>query len=506
MRASFGVRAGLLLSAALAAACGSSSPNAAPGTWQALANRCASPRTGTDPSTLQPYPDRQGSLDDEKAFLRAWTDDLYLWYREVPGLVAGNYATATAYFRDLRTTALTASGTPKDKFHFTYDTAVWNQLSQSGSEAGYGMEVVLISRTPPREAVVAYTEPGTPAVAASANLARGAHILKVDGVDLVNGTDTATLNAGLFPANTTTPHTFEILDSGATTSRTVTMTPAIVTHPPVQNAGQLAASPQVGYLLFNDHLASAEKALIDALTPLQGKITELVLDIRYNGGGYLAIASELAYMVAGPAPTAGKIFEKTVFNDKHPTTDPFNNNQPIRPMPFIPTALGFTTVPRGQALPHLDLKRVYVLTGPHTCSASEAVMNGLRGAGVPVIQIGSATCGKPYGFYPQDNCGTTYFSIQFQGVNDQGFGDYSDGFVPGSPLPNGVPGCQVKDDFSAPLGNPSEARLAAALQHIGNGTCPPASSVPAAPIAAASTPEGEMVKPPWRENRLYRTP
>ena len=48
-----------------------------------------------------------------------------------------------------------------------------------------------------------------------------------------------------------------------------------------------------------------------------------------------------------------------------------------------------------------------------------------------VIEIGSTTCGKPYGFYPQDNCGTTYFSIEFRGVNDQGFGDYTDGFSPG---------------------------------------------------------------------------
>ena len=58
-----------------------------------------------------------------------------------------------------------------------------------------------------------------------------------------------------------------------------------------------------------------------------------------------------------------------------------------------------------------------VLTGPDTCSASESVINGLRGVDVEVNLIGGPTCGKPYGFYPQDNCGTTYFAIQFQGVN-----------------------------------------------------------------------------------------
>ncbi len=44
-----------------------------------------------------------------------------------------------------------------------------------------------------------------------------------------------------------------------------------------------------------------------------------------------------------------------------------------------------------------------------------------------MIQIGSTTCGKPYGFYPADHCGTTYFSVQFKGVNAQAFGDYTDG-------------------------------------------------------------------------------
>ena len=44
---------------------------------------------------------------------------------------------------------------------------------------------------------------------------------------------------------------------------------------------------------------------------------------------------------------------------------------------------------------------------------------------VEVVLIGANTCGKPYGFYPQDNCGTTYFAIQFQGVNAKGQGDQS---------------------------------------------------------------------------------
>ena len=74
----------------------------------------------------------------------------------------------------------------------------------------------------------------------------------------------------------------------------------------------------------------------------------------------------------------------------------------IAPEPFFTTAQGFS-VARGTALPTLNLSRVFVLTGRNTCSASESVINSLRGVNVEVIQIGSTTCGKPYGFYPQDN-------------------------------------------------------------------------------------------------------
>src|SRR3989337_1061849 len=102
----------------------------------------------------------------------------------------------------------------------------------------------------------------------------------------------------------------------------------------------------------------------------------------------------------------------------------------------------------------------------------------MRGVNVPVVQIGSTTCGKPYGFYPRDNCGTTYFSIQFQGLNARGFGAYADGFTPQLPGdPNGatLSGCYIADDFTRPLGDTTERRLQAALSFraSNNQTCPP---------------------------------
>ncbi len=480
-------------------------------------NLCAAPRTGTDPNTALPYPDQPGSTLAEQLWLRSWTNELYFWYREVPDTDPAGFTTL-GYFNVLKTSAVTLSGKPKDQFHFTYPTSVWLALSQSGVQTGYGAEWALLSKTPPRKVVVAFIEGGSPA--AAANIRRGAQVLTIDGVDLATG-NADSLNAGLYPNNAGELHKFELLDPGATISRTVTMVSANVTSTPVSNVKTVASgSGTVGYMLFNDHIATAESELIAAVNQLKAaNIGDLVLDIRYNGGGYLAIASELAYMIAGAARTNGRTFENIQFSDKYPTSDPVTG-QILAPTPFYDQSQNFS-VASGQALPTLDLSTVYVLTSAETCSASESIMNSLRGVGVQVIQIGSTTCGKPYGFYPQDNCGTTYFSIEFKGVNDAGFGGYTDGFSPGNTAANVgtlVPGCSVGDDFTHDLGDPLEGLFAAALRYRATATCPAASGFAPANLAMprdeSSTAQatgvdlpldgGAIVKPPLRENRWYR--
>jgi carboxyl-terminal processing protease len=476
-----------------------------------FANRCISPRTGTDPTTGRAYPDVSGSTLTENNFLRSWTNELYLWYREVPDLDPAVYETS-AYFDLLKTSATTPSGSLKDRFHFTYATTEWVALSQSGVEAGYGAQWMIIKSAPPRQVVVAFTEPNSPATSPKANLARGAQVLAVDGVDMINANGSAsvaTLNAGLYPSAAGVSHTFSILDLGATAPRTITMVSANVTSTPVQNVKIIETHVgTVGYMLFNDHIATAEQLLLNAFDRLAaGGVDDLVLDIRYNGGGYIDIASEVAYMVAGPAATAGRTFEKTMFNDKHPTTNPFTGGQ-LTPIPFHSTSQGFSAA-RGRTLPSLNLARVAVLTSANTCSAAESIINSLRGVGVKVIEIGSTTCGKPYGFYPQDNCGTTYFSIMFQGVNDRGFGDYPDGFSPanaGGAVGVSLPGCSVADDFTHALGDLSEGRLSAALGYLAGKDCPEraaAVSVPGVTRAVSAT-DGRLYRSPWRENRIFR--
>jgi hypothetical protein len=265
---------------------------------------------------------------------------------------------------------------------------------------------------------------------------------------------------------------------------------------------------RVGYLLFNDHIRPAEQPLITAIEQMRtAAVNDLVLDLRYNGGGFLFLASELAYMIAGAARTSGQTFEQLQFNDKHPSIDPVTG-QPLTPLPFLSRSSS------DQPLPTLNLSRVFVLTGGTTCSASESIINSLRGVGVEVIQIGSTTCGKPYGFYPEDNCGTTYFSIQFKGVNDANFGDYTDGFAPNNAPGAGgtrVPGCSVADDFTSDLGDSNEGRLRAALDRSIVSVCPVPSGEKPSFTKPANGAAGEDVdafvhKSPLLMNRILEAP
>ena len=462
----------------LCLSCGGSSP------YKDEAAKCQNPRSGIDPVSQKPYPDKQGSLNDEKSWLKGFMNDLYFWYREIPNADPSKYSTMDAYFQALKTPLKTASGKLKDQFSFTLSTAEWEALSQSGVEAGYGVIWVTASRTPPGILYVGDTEPNSPAAAQNPPLTRGAQLVSVDGAPFLDSS--GNVNPGLSPKAIGESHSFTVLDRASTTPRTFPMAAAAVTSVPVKYVGFLS-NTKVGYILFNAHIATAESELIDAVNKLQGA-SDLMLDMRYNGGGYLSIASELAYMIAGPAKTTNVTFEKTIFNDKYTTNDPVTGSL-LTPTPF------YTQSSTGQALPHLDLPRVFVLTAGGTCSASEAVINGLIGAGINVSLIGHDTCGKPYGFYAQDNCGTSYFAIEFQGVNAKGFGDYADGFVPGGGGPAGPPGCQVVDDFTHDLGDPAEGRLAAALQYLSTQTCP-----------MPPTSRSELALPAYQEWVVARNP
>ena len=470
----------------LLSACGSggdsSTPEDTTPTWtqgvyedaSKFKNRCENPRSGLD-ADGDAYADKAGSTLHEKHWLRSWSNNTYLWYDEVTDQDVAGFDSAIEYFGELKTTATTDSGVYRDRFHYTQSTEEYAQLRSGGSSASYGAHFKLLAASPPRLARITYVEPNSPA--ANAGLKRGTQIISIDGVDFETGSDTDTLNSGLYPEENGEMHTFEVRHVAEADIKTIKLTSQVVTRSPVQNTRIIETdSGNVGYLTFNTFgTITAESALFNAFTTLaEESVSDLVIDLRYNGGGYLAISAQLAYMVAGEALTDDKIFEETVFNDKHPAINPVTG-QAISKLAFINTSLGFS-VTAGQALPSVNLNRVFILSSGSTCSASESLINGLRGIDVDVVLIGDTSCGKPYGFYSTDNCGTTYSTIQFRGENNKGFGDYSDGFSPNNistTMGERIEGCQVEDDLLYPLGDENEAMFKAALDYRIDGSCPP---------------------------------
>jgi carboxyl-terminal processing protease len=443
--------------------CGGSAPPSVPAPTPAfapartLADLCASPRPGTDPYFFGvPYPDKQGTLADELAWVRSWINENYLWYQEVPYDLfdPATFKSAVDYFGVMKSIGLTASGKAKDQFHFAVPSAQWDAQVAQGIELGYGLEWSRgVANSLPRVWIIAQVEPNSNA--AKAGLRRGDQLARVDEFDFAYGNDEATiagLNAGVFPKTSGESHRLQLLRDGVQVNVALKSAPVAIT--PVQNVRTFdTPGGKVGYLTFSSHNVVSERQLVAAFTTLQAaQVSDLVLDMRYNGGGLLGIASELGTMIAGPQASGGKIFEQLRFNDKRPAASATR---------FPVNALGYSAL-SGVPLPYLGLKKVSVLTTAGTCSASEAVINALRGIDIDVTLIGGQTCGKPYGFYATPNCGTTYFAIEFQGVNDKGFGDYADGMAPT---------CTVDDDLNHELGDPAEALLATALSRRATGSC-----------------------------------
>ena len=391
-------------------------------------SRCETPRVGVDIEG-NTFPDQAGSTLLENFWLRSWTHETYLWPDEVVDRNPGDFSNRLDYFAVLRTTATTPSGEDRDDFHFSEPTEDFLERRNSAATASYGVSFVSFSSSVPRDFRVRYTEPNSPAsevVNGVAKFTRGARILEVDGIDLINASSQSaidTLNAGLFPATPGETHTFLVQDVGSNTERLITLTSENISTSPVNRMSTIDTSTgKVGYILFNTFSPfSSEEQIATAMADLKAEgVTDLILDLRYNGGGLLAVAGQLSYMIAGDAATNGRTFELLRFQDaagnRNPVTGAINS-----PIPFYDTGLGFS-LPDGEPLESLDLQRVFILSTARTCSASEAVINGLDGIDIEVVLIGDTTCGKPFGFYPTDNCGETYYTIQFQGTNDKGFG------------------------------------------------------------------------------------
>ena len=326
----------------------------------------------------------------------------------------------------------------------------------------YGIQWGAINELIPRNFVVLNVEPDSPAGRQS--VIRGDKLVSIDGTRI---DDDKALNKAINPDGKA--HNF-VFQRGQNNNLSISLQAGQYSLMPVRDT-KLIPGTKVGYIYLNSFLQFTiqDQLAIEFRKLINEGASDLVIDLRYNGGGRLSVSSQLAYMIAGPSASNRKTFSKLIFNDKR--------NNENKAFPFVPYRLTpFGEYIRSEPLPSLNLKRITFLVGQATASASEELINGLRGIGVTVNLIGNTTYGKPYGFSGNNNCGQTYFAVEFKGENDLGFSDYDAGFAPS---------CSVQDDPSYPLGDASEPRLAAALQYIATGKC---SANPVAAMKASIAP------------------
>ncbi|MEM8769746.1 MAG: S41 family peptidase [Pseudomonadota bacterium] len=127
----------------------------------------------------------------------------------------------------------------------------------------------------------------------------------------------------------------------------------------------------VGYLFFRTFIEDADALLRSAMAELQAQaialggigIDDLIVDLRYNGGGLVATAEVIGSLMAGNA-RAGQVFFTYEYNDLVTTQigDPNNDVRRFRP--------------EAQALEGLE--SVYYITDQASASASELLISDLN--------------------------------------------------------------------------------------------------------------------------------
>lgn len=355
----------------------------------------------------------------------------YYWYQHLPaGVNPASYNSPEQYLEAVRYR-------PIDNTYSFITTAAASDAFYSDSQfIGYGFG----NQTTATEIRVLQVYDDSPA--SEAGLLRGDRIVTVNGQSVAQLVANGTIGSAFGLTEVGVVSTIE-WETQSGERRTARMVKRLVTIPTVSLTRVVDVDGRrVGYFMFRNFVQPSFAALDDAFAALKAAgATELVLDLRYNGGGQIDVAVHLASLIGG-SRTSGQVMLNYVHNDKlAPIRDRitrFNN----------PTSA-------------LSLNRVFVLTTRASASASELVINSLRPF-MPVTVIGDTTFGKPVGQYGLRFCEKILYPVAFSIKNANNQGDFFDG-IPAD--------CEASDDYTHQLGDTAEASFAEAIHFIRTGTC-----------------------------------
>jgi carboxyl-terminal processing protease len=372
------------------------------------------------------------TVPNQNRFVRDVLFEYYLWYRELPVVNPASYPSPEAYLDAVRYRTLDST------FTYIANRAEQEAFYSDSQFIGLGVSTQFDGV----EMRVSQVYPGSPA--SEAGLARGDRILAINGRTVPDlyasgllGTAFGASQEGVQVALQWRP------TQGAERSATLSKRP--VTIPTVSMTRLYEVDGRkVGYLLFRNFVRPSFDALDAAFTDLKAAgATELVLDLRYNGGGLVDVAQHLGGLVGG-VRTQDRLFAEFFHNDRNPQ---LNRSLPFEPKPNA-----------------LDLQRLFVITTRASASASELVINALRPF-IPVVVVGDRTYGKPVGQYGFTFCDKVLNAVSFILRNANGEADFFSGFAPT---------CAAADDLDRQFGDPAEASLREAFTYLRTGACTPA--------------------------------
>lgn len=402
-----------------------------------------------------------------------WTglNQYYYWQKDSPDLNDGKFATDVAFQNFL------SNYTPESLFqHLRYEPGNIDKYSVifsdydvleaalQGTSKNSGADFGFKRKTAGSTEVFGFVRYILPNSDASAkNIQRGDLFYAINGVPLtvdsdgyLNPTglsdDTFTLNMADYDNGNITPN-----------GNTITLTKTPYSENPVliKNTHQVG-SKKVGYLMYNGFYSNYENELNNAFAYFKGEgITHLVLDLRYNSGGSVNVATKLASMITGQFN--GQIFAQQEWNEKRMSY--YNSVNPDALLNKFTSTLS-----NGNGINSLSLTKVYVLTTKSTASASELIINSLKPY-IDVTQIGDVTIGKNVGSitiydsptFRKENVNPNHkYAMQpivLKILNKNGVGEYSNGLLPNVTLTENYGNLGV-------LGNDTEPLLNLALSYI----------------------------------------
>ncbi|KIA99165.1 peptidase S41 [Flavobacterium sp. KMS] len=391
-------------------------------------------------------------------FIWKGLNQYYLWQADVPNLADdrfGNqeqlnsflrgYSDPETLFNSLRVDSSI------DRFSWIVDDYTVLEQELQGTSKNNGIDFKLSPKSKGSNDLIGFVRYILPnSDAASKGVKRGDLFYGINGMQITYDNYKTLLAPDSYMLNLTDYDGTTFVPNG----KSVTLTKSVLDENPIFiNKVIEKNGRKIGYLMYNGFYGNYDDQLNAAFGELKGKgITDLVLDLRYNGGGSVQTATRLASMITGQF--TDKVFSKQKWNSKlnkyfeSEDSELLNNN--------------FVDKFNGVALNSLNLTKVYILTSKSTASASELVINGLKPY-IDVIQIGDVTIGKNVGsvtLYDSPTFGKTNRNpshkyamqpIVLKIVNSIGFGEYTNGLTPTYSVIESINSLGVLGDETEPL-------------------------------------------------------